>query len=56
MNPWSCKTGYITNGHSTRAPMTEEAKAEAKAERVANKALLDKIKSLPAHERAKLGL
>ena len=46
----------VENGHSTRAPMTEDQKAEAKAERVQNKALLDKIKALPAHERAKLGL
>ena len=46
----------VTNGHSTRVAMTEEQKAQAKAERQANKALLDKIKALPAHERAKLGL
>lgn len=46
----------VANGDSTRVAMTEEAKAEAKAERQANKALLDKIKALPAHERAKLGL
>ena len=46
----------VANGDSTRVAMTEAQKAEAKAERVANKALLDKIKALPAHERAKLGL
>ena len=46
----------VANGDSTRVAMTEAQKAEAKAERVANKALLEKIKALPAHERAKLGL
>ena len=46
----------VKNGHSTRKAMSEEEKAQAKAERQANKALLDKIKALPAHERAKLGL
>ena len=46
----------VANGDSTRVAMTEAQKAEAKAERQANKALLDKIKALPAHERAKLGL
>jgi len=33
------------NGHSTRATMTEEQKAEAKAKRQADKTLLDLIKS-----------
>lgn len=46
----------VINGHSSRKAMTEEEKANAKAERQANKALLDKIKALPAHELAKLGL
>ena len=46
----------VANGDSARVPMTEAQKAEAKAERVANKALLDKIRALPASERAKLGL
>ena len=46
----------VANGDSTRVPMTEAQKAAAKEERQANKALLDKIKALPAHERAKLGL
>ena len=36
--------------------MTEAQKAEAKAERQANKALLDKIKALSPADRAKLGL
>ena len=34
----------VANGHSARKVMTEEDKAEAKAERQANKALLDAIK------------
>ena len=46
----------VANGDSTRVAMTEEQKAEAKAERVANKALLGKIKALSASDRAKLGL
>ena len=46
----------VANGHSTRAPMTEEQKAAAKAERVQNKLLLERVKSMPAHERAKFGL
>ena len=36
----------VANGDSTRVAMTEAQKAEAKAERVANKALLEKIKAL----------
>ena len=44
------------NGDSTRVAMTEEQKAEAKAERQANKALLDKIKALTPHQRQQLGL
>ena len=35
----------VANGHSTRKPMSEEEKAEAKAKRSADKALLDLIKS-----------
>ena len=35
----------VANGDSTRQPMTEEQKAQAKAERQANKAILDKIKA-----------
>lgn len=46
----------VENGHSTRKAMSEEDKAEAKAGRAADKALLAKLKSMPAHERAKLGL
>jgi hypothetical protein len=46
----------VENGHSVRKTMTEEAKAAAKAERAADKALLLKLKSLPVHERAKWGL
>ena len=34
----------VANGHSARKPMSEEEKAEAKAERQTNKALLDAIK------------
>ena len=33
------------NGHSTRASMTEEQKADAKAKRQSDKALLDAIKA-----------
>ena len=46
----------VANGDSTRVAMTEAQKAEAKAERQANKALLDKIKALSPADRAKLGL
>ena len=35
----------IANGDSTRQPMTEEQKAAAKAERQANKALLERIRA-----------
>lgn len=35
------------NGHSTRAPMTEEEKAEKKAERAERAKLLDALKSNP---------
>lgn len=34
-----------SNGHSARQPMSEEEKAQAKAKRQADKALLDLIKS-----------
>ena len=46
----------VANGDSTRVAMSEAQKAEAKAERQANKALLDKIKALSPADRAKLGL
>ena len=35
------------NGHSTRAVMTEEQKAEKKAERAADKGLLEALKANP---------
>lgn len=35
----------VSNGHSTRQPMTEEQKAENKAQRQADKSLLDLIKT-----------
>jgi hypothetical protein len=35
------------NGHSTRAPMTEEEKAEKKQARAADKQLLEALKSNP---------
>lgn len=35
----------VANGHSSRKPMTEQQKAEAKAERQANKELLAILKS-----------
>lgn len=44
------------NGHSTRPVMSEAQKAEAKQERQANKALLDKIKALSPSQREALGL
>lgn len=37
----------VANGHSTRQPMTEEEKAQKKAERAANKKLLDALKANP---------
>ena len=37
----------VTNGHSARIPMSEAEKAEKKAERQANKRLLDALKSNP---------
>lgn len=46
----------VENGHSVRKAMSEEDKAEAKAQRASDKALLAKLKALPAHELAKLGL
>jgi len=44
------------NGHSARAVLTEEQKLENKAKRHADKALLEKIKSLDAEMLAGLGL
>ena len=35
------------NGHSARVPQTEEQKAEKKAERIANKQLLEALKANP---------
>lgn len=46
----------VENGDSVRKAMTEEEKAEAKAERAKNKALLDKIKALSPDQLAALGL
>lgn len=46
----------VENGDSTRTAMTEEQKAEAKAQRRADRALLDKIKALTPHQRKELGL
>lgn len=46
----------VANGHSTRKAMSEEEKVQAKVERQANKALLDKIKALSPSQRAQLGL
>jgi hypothetical protein len=50
------ESAKMENGHSARKAMTEEQKAEAKAERASNKALLDKIKGLSAEQRRSLGL
>lgn len=44
------------NGDSTRKAMSEQEKAEAKVERQANKALLDKIKALSPEQRKALGI
>lgn len=46
----------VANGHSARKPMSEEEKAQAKAQRAANKALLDliKAKGLTASDLASL--
>lgn len=44
------------NGHSTRPVMSEADKAEAKAKRAQDKALLDRIKALSPEDRAALGL
>ena len=44
------------NGDSTRKAMSEEDKAERKAERASNKALLDKLKKLSPAQREALGL
>ena len=46
----------VANGDSTRIPMTEAQKAEAKASRQADKALLERIKALTPHQRKELGL
>ena len=46
----------VKNGDSTRQPMSEAQKAEAKAERATNKALLAKIKALSPSQKAQLGL
>lgn len=35
----------VANGHSSRAPQTEEQKAQAKAKRQADKAILDLLKA-----------
>ena len=44
------------NGHSARQPMSEEAKAEAKAERTADRETLKRIKALSPEQRRALGL
>lgn len=44
------------NGHSTRVVLSEEQKAEKKAQRGADKALLAKINALSDEQRAELGL
>ena len=46
----------VENGHSTRKVMSESEKAEAKAKRQADKALLDRIKALTPEQREALGL
>jgi len=45
----------VENGHSTRKALSEEDKAANKAERQANKAMLDKIKALSPEQREALG-
>ncbi len=44
------------NGHTTRVRMSETDKAEAKAERAENKALLARVMALSPEQRAALGL
>lgn len=50
------ESAKVANGHSSRKAMSEEEKAEAKAKRAQDKALLDKIKHLSPEQLAKLGL
>lgn len=46
----------VENGHATRKAMTEEEKADAKAKRAGDKALLERIKHLSPEQLASLGL
>lgn len=46
----------VDNGDTTRKVMSEEDKAEAKAKRQEDKALLDRIKALSPSQREALGL
>jgi len=46
-NNTSREKAKTANGHSTRVVMTEEVKAEKKAERASNKKLLEALKSNP---------
>lgn len=44
------------NGHSSRKPLTEEQKAERKAQRQADRDILERIKGLSSEQRQALGL
>lgn len=46
----------VENGHSTRKAMSEEEKANAKAKRAQDKALLAKINAMSQSDREALGL
>lgn len=46
-NNTSREKAKVANGHSSHVPLTEEQKAEKKAERATNKALLDALKNDP---------
>ena len=46
-NNTSREKAKVANGHSIRQPMSEEEKAEKKADRQVNKALLEALKNNP---------
>ena len=50
------ESAKVANGDSVRKVMSEDEKAQAKAQRAQDKALLDKIKNLSSADRALLGL
>lgn len=50
------ESAKVQNGHSTRKAMTEEEKADNKAKRANDKALLAKLKAMSPAQREALGL